>query len=303
MTQASKIIIFLIIGFTSLQTLAEKITNIHISGNHRIEKSTIQEYLAINVGDEFSPLNKSNAIKDLYATSLFDNINIDFQNGTLNVNVEETPFISKVIFKGNSKIKTNIFENELMTTAGESLKKMKLSSDVERMKEMYKKVGRHSARIKSTIEKQENNRVKVIFEIDEGPKAGIKSINFVGNDNYTDSELKSLILTKESRWFRFLETNDTFDAERIEYDKYLLKQFYSSVGFADFRAISVTSELLPTKEGFVLTYSIEEGKKYNFGKIDLVNKIKEIDDSKVSKFIENIQGKTFNATKIGRAHV
>ena len=298
MTKVSKIIIFLVLSLVSLQTLAEKVNKIQISGNHRIENSTIEEYLGIGIGDDISPLTKSDAIKNLYATSLFDDVKIDFQSGTLKVIVEETPFISKVIFKGNSKIKTNTFETELFTTAGESLKKIKLSADVAKIKEMYKKAGRHSARVKSIVEKQKNNRVKVIFEIDEGPKTGIKSINFVGNEHYKDSELKSIILTKESRWFRFLETNDTYDAERIEYDKYLLKQFYNSVGFADFRSISVTSELLPTKEGFILTYSIEEGKKYNFGKIDLVNKIKGIDDNTVLKFITNLQGKTFNANTI-----
>ena len=101
-------------------------------------------------------------------------------------------------------------------------------------------------------------------------------------------------MTKESKWFRFLETNDTFDPDRIEFDKHLLSKFYNSVGFADFRVISVTADLLPTKEGFAITYSVDEGEKYNFGKITLRNKLPNINDKEVLKFIDNKDGQTYD---------
>lgn len=300
MNKILKIFVFVLLHLISIEIFADKIEKIHISGNLRVEKPTIQEYLKLNIGDEYSQAAKNNAIKSLYSTSFFDDVNIEFNSGTLTVTVSETPFVSKVIFRGNNKIKAASLENAIYTSAGESLRKMKLSSDVETIKEMYKKAGRFSARVKATVEKQENNRVQVIFDINEGPKTGIKSINFVGNDNFKDSELKSVIQSKESRWFRFLESNDTYDAERIEFDKYLIKQFYNSVGFADFRVISVTADLLPTKEGFILTYSIEEGKKYRFGEINFVNKITNIDNKEIEKFIKSHKGEVFNANVINR---
>ena len=281
--QVLKILVLMVVTMFSMQVFAARVDKVNIKGNQRVEQSTIQEYLGINVGDEYSEQARSDSVKNLYSTSLFENISIEFNNGLLAVSVVETPFVSKVIFTGNSKVKTALLTNEIYTSAGESLKKAKLRTDVEKIKEIYKRSGRFSVQVNSKIESQENNRVKVVFEINEGPKTGVRSLYFVGNQNYKDSELKSIILTKEARWFRFLESNDTYDPERIEYDKHLIKQFYNSVGFADFRIISVTADLLQTKEGFILTYSMEEGAKYKFGKTTLNNKLTSINNEEILK--------------------
>lgn len=271
------------------------IQKITIEGNHRVERSTIESYLNLKVGDIYNSSKEDEAVKNLYATSLFKNINIKFLNGgNLVVTVTETPFISSVVFTGNSKIKTGMLAKEIYTVSGESLSQAKIELDVKKILEIYKRSGRFSSTVTPKIENLENNRVKVIFDIAEGPKTGIKYIYFSGNENYRDAELKSVILTKESKWFRFLETNDTYEPDRIEYDKELLKEFYQSVGFADFRVISATAELSPTKEYFMLTYSIEEGDKYNFGNVMIDNKLPNIDISKINKFINIKQGDVFN---------
>lgn len=285
-------IIYLAIASTSLAE--ERIAKVVVEGNQRIESSTVKEYLGLKEGNMFSEHAESEAIKALYATSLFEDISINFNEGVLKVRVKETPFVSKVYFSGNSKVKTHMLATEISTVAGESLKKNKLTSDVEKIKEIYKRSGRFSVGVNPKIEEQGNNTVKITFEIAEGPKTGVKSIYFAGNNNYSDSELRSIIMTKESRWFRFLESNDAYDPERIEYDKHLLAKFYNSVGFADFRIISVTADLLPTKEGFILTYSIEEGDKYQFGDIGFANKIKSINDEEIKKLIPKRKGDTFN---------
>ncbi len=294
MNRFIKILLFIVAIITSTTVMADKIKKINVQGNQRVEKSTIREYLALDVGNEFSQSIKSKAVKNLHSTLLFETISLKFNDGTLNVVVKETPFVSKIQFKGNYKVKTDLLAREMYTSPGESLRKAKLRTDVTKIKEIYKRSGRFSAKVKSQIEKQENNRVKVIFDINEGPKTGVKNISFVGNENYKDSELRSIVMTKESKWFRFLETNDTFDPDRIEFDKHLLSKFYNSVGFADFRVISVTADLLPTKEGFAITYSIDEGEKYNFGKISLQNKLANIDDKEVWKFIDNREGETYD---------
>jgi outer membrane protein insertion porin family len=272
----------------------EKITKIVVHGNQRIQTSTIEEYIGLREGQQFSLESQNDAVKSLYATSLFEDVSINFVNGVLRVDVKETPFVSKVTFTGNSKIKSAILTNEISTVAGESLRKAKLRADVEKIKEMYKRSGRFSVNVNSKIEEQGNNAVKVIFQITEGPKTGVKSIYFAGNANYSNSELRSVIMTKESKWFRFLETNDTYDPDRIEYDKHLLAKFYNSVGFADFNVISVTADLLPTKEGFILTYSVDEGNKYQFENITVNNKLKNVETAEVEKFISQKKGETFN---------
>jgi len=290
-----KLILLSISLFVFSSAVADgRISKIIVDGNQRIETSTIKEYSGFHEGQQFSLESQNDAIKRLYDTSLFEDISINFNDGTLKVFVKETSFVSKVTFVGNSKIKSATLTNEVSTVAGESLRKAKLKADIEKIKEMYKRSGRFSVDVKSKIEDQGNNAVKVIFQITEGPKTGIKSIYFAGNANYSNSELRSLIMTKESKWFRFLETNDTYDPDRIEYDKHLLSKFYNSVGFADFSVISVTADLLPTKEGFILTYSIEEGDKYQFGDISINNKLTNVQTSEVEKFISQRKGETFN---------
>ncbi|MCC8370929.1 MAG: outer membrane protein assembly factor BamA [Rickettsia endosymbiont of Stiretrus anchorago] len=288
-------ILTLIIFYYNISLADSVIRKITIEGNHRIERSTIESYLKLKPGESYNSLKEDEAIKRLYATSLFRNIKMDMSSdGNLIVSVTETPFISSVVFRGNSKIKANMLSKEIYTMAGESLSQAKIELDVKKISEIYKRSGRFATIVTPKIEDLENNRVKVIFDIAEGPKTGIKYIYFSGNENYSDSELKSIVLTKESRWFRFLDSNDTYEPDRIEYDKELLKEFYQSVGFADFRVISVSAELNNTKEYFVLTYSLEEGEKYNFGNVTIENKLTNIDITPVNKIVNIKQGSVFN---------
>ncbi|ABV73111.1 Outer membrane protein omp1 [Rickettsia canadensis str. McKiel] len=292
----SKLTILLLTIFYYQISLADTvIRKITITGDHRVERSTIESYLKLKVGETYNNSKEDEAIKRLYATSLFKKINMYITNkGHLIVNVTETPFISSVVFSGNSKIKTNMLAKEIYTMSGESLSQSKLELDVKKILEIYKRSGRFATTVTAKIENLENNRVKVIFDIAEGPKTVIKYIYFNGNDNYSDSELKSIVLTKESRWFRFLESNDTYDPDRVEYDKELLREFYQSVGFADFRVISALAELNNTKEYFTLTYSIEEGEKYSFGNVTIDNKLTNIDITPLNKIVNIKQGQVFN---------
>ena len=161
--QVLKILVLMVVTMFSMQVFAARVDKVNIKGNQRVEQSTIQEYLGINVGDEYSEQARSDAVKNLYSTSLFENISIEFNNGLLAVSVVETPFVSKVVFTGNNKVKTALLTNEIYTSAGESLKKAKLRTDVEKIKEIYKRSGRFSVQVNSKIESQENNRVKVVL--------------------------------------------------------------------------------------------------------------------------------------------
>lgn len=285
--------------FASLSSFAAtKVTSIEVVGNQRVEKSTIINYLGFEIGDNFDEVVKSDAVKNLYATSLFEDISIKSDAGKITINVKENPLVSRVQFTGNTKVKTSMLIDEVYTTAGDSLKRSRLAADIEKVKEIYKRSGRFTVGVDARVEPQENNRVKVVFQINEGPKTGVKRIVFSGNNNYKDSELRTVVMTKVSRWFRFLETNDTYDPDRIELDKYLLKQFYNSVGYADFRVLSVTADLDTTREGFVITYSVDEGEKYKFGKVDFENKLPNVSDEEIKRFIKHERGNTFNLKKM-----
>lgn len=277
---------------------AERINQIVVDGNERVEKSTILNYLSLHVGDEYTSAKQNEAIRSLYATSLFENIQISCNGGRLVVTVQETAFVSSVAFNGNNKIKSGILSKEILTHGGDSLSRAKIQADVDQILEIYKKSGRYSVSVEPQIEKLGSHRVKVIFNITEGPKTAVRNIYFVGNENYRSTELRNIIMSKQSAWYKFLDTNDTYDPDRMEYDKELLKTFYHSVGFADAQVLSATAELSPTKEYFTLTYSVEEGAKYNLGKIEVLNKIGDIDTKVVERMVKVKSGKVFNMTEL-----
>ncbi len=271
-----------------------RIDKIIIEGNKRIETSTVENYLKFNVGDIYDLRISDEAVKTLYATSMFENINIKFDNHKIYVQLTETAFISKISIKNNNKLKTSKIMNELLSMRGDSLSKAKLSLDVEKIKELYKLEGRLSTNVSYEVENLGSNKVYVTFNIEEGPKTKIKNINFVGNKYYKNHELQSIIVTKRSSIFSFLGSDDILNPAKIQYDKELLTQFYKSLGFLDFRVISVTSELNPTKEYFDVTYCIDEGIKYYLDNVTINNKLANIDISKIQKLITQYQGNYFN---------
>lgn len=302
----NKYIIKLCIGFvitlqifvTSNACFAEVIKQINVSGNKRIEVDTIKSYLGMKVNGEFTEDLHKKSIRQLYATYMFKDIKISCLSGVVNVVVEEYPLIASVSFKGNSKIKSSVFSKEIFTEIGQSFSDAKLQSDVDKIIEIYKRSGRFSVKVLPQIEELENNRVKVIFNVTEGPKTAIKYIYFVGNSNYRSDELKTVIMTKETAWYKFMDSNDTYDPDRMEYDKELLIKFYQSVGFADVDIISATAELSQTKNYFTATYSIDEGNRYKIGEVTLQNNIKDIENTIIQKLISTKKGQIFNMTAL-----
>lgn len=282
-------------------SVADKIERINVVGNDLIQSSTIESYAKVQRGMEYSPSLKDQIITDLYATTMFNRINVKFDSGILKIIVNENLFISDVKFSGNRKIKKAMLEDEISSIVGTSLSENRLQSDVKTIKEMYQRMGRFNTKIVSKIEPLENNRVRVNFQIDEGPKTSIKRINFVGNKNYSDSELRSIISTKVSSWFSFLSRDDTYDPVRIESDKQLLQEFYHSVGFARFQVVSVVAELLPNKDAFVITYSIDEGEQYKLGEISLNNEVEGVKDKAIYDLIKIKTGEVFDVQRLRSA--
>lgn len=280
--------------------LAGKVERIVIENNKRIEDSTIVNYLYLKKGQEATKDAQTKSIHSLYDTSLFENVKVTYNNGTLKVYVEEMPLIIKVLVKGNGKIGTKTIDKAINTRAGHSLKNRELDLDVQKILEIYKKSGRFAATVRPEIKRLANNRVKVIFHISEGPKTAIKKIRFIGNKNYRDHHLRATILTRESAWWRFLSSDDTYDPDRMEYDQMLLTSFYQSVGYADFRMLSANAELSPTKDHFILTYAFEEGPKYKFGSSELNNNIPSIDARRLKRMARISRGKTYSNKVIER---
>lgn len=235
------------------------ISNININGLQRVEKETALSYAGISTNKPVSTEELNEALKRLYDTGLFSDISFDTKGNTLVINVKENPVIGVMAFDGNDKIDDKILESEVQSAPRSVFSKAKVQQDVQRILDVYKRAGRYGVSVEPKIIKKSENRVDLIFEIEEGPEAKIDTINFIGNKHYTGKDLQSEIMSKESRWYRLFSSAENFDREKMNYDQELLRRFYNRHGYADFAVVSAIAELSRDKTSFILTFTIDEG--------------------------------------------
>src|ERR1700680_3359625 len=252
------------------------VTDIRIEGAQRIEPETIRSYLLIQPGEAWDDELVDRSLKALFATGLFADVNLSRVGNTLVVKVVENPIINRIAFEGNRKLDDKDLNKEIQLRPRVVYTRTRVENDVRRILELYRRHGRFRATVEPKVIQLSENRVDLVFEINEGQSTGVRSINFVGNRQFGDSTLRGAIETKESRWYRFLSNSDTYDPDRLTYDRELLRKFYLSEGYADFRVVSAVAELTPERDGFVITVTIEEGERYRFGKVDVDIKLKDL---------------------------
>ncbi|MEE4350812.1 MAG: outer membrane protein assembly factor BamA [Pacificimonas sp.] len=275
------------------------ISSIAIEGNERLEPETIISYLGLAAGQTYDRLVLDQALKSLYATSLFADATItDRGDGALLVRIRENPVVNRIIVEGNERVKDDKISPEIRLAPRQIFTRAKARSDVERIVELYRRQGRFAASVEPLIVPLDQNRVDVVFEVEEGPKSKVRRINIVGNEEFSDSDLRGEIATRESKWWRLFTSNDTYDPDRSSYDQQVLRQFYLTEGYADFRVVSSVAELAPNKEDFLITYVIDEGEQYNFGEIELESEIRDIDEDAFRGLIGIREGDTYNAKLI-----
>src|SRR5690348_6177272 len=281
-------------GISSGGTIQE----IRIEGTQRVEPETVRSYMQIGPGDKFDSERLDQSLKSLYVTGLFSDVTLRREGDTLIVHVVENPVLNRVVFEGNSKLSDKTLTDEVQLKPRSVYTRQKVQADVGRILDLYRRNGRFAATVDPKIIKLDQNRVDLVFEINEGNFTGVTSINFVGNQIFDADKLRGVISTKESRWWRILSTSDTYDPDRISYDRDLLRKFYLSQGYADFRVVSAIAELTPERDGFLVTFTVEEGKRYKFGKVDLVNELKAIDPAILRALITTKQGDWYNADAV-----
>ena len=273
-------------------------TSIVVEGNRRVEADTIRSYFKVAPGERVDAAKIDSAIKALYASGLFQDVHISQQGGRLVVTVVEAPVIDRLAFEGNNKIKDEQLQQEIQSKARGTLSRAAVQADVQRIIEVYHRNGRFDVTVVPKIVERPNNRVDLIFEVKEGEKTGVKTINFVGNHAYSDYRLKEVIKTSTSNILSFLQTTDVYDADRIEADRDLIRRFYLSHGYADVQVVSATGEYDPAKKGFIITFTIEEGPLYRFAAIDVQSNIRALDTRSLLAVPRVHQGDIYNADAI-----
>lgn len=275
-----------------------RIAAIRIEGIQRIEPETVRSYLLLKEGDQWDPERVDNSLKALYATGLFADVKLVREGNTLVVRVVENPIINRIAFEGNSKISDKDLRAEITERPRVVYTRSRVQNDVERILTLYRRHGRFAASVNPQVIQLSENRVDLVFEINEGPSTGVRSINFVGNSHYGDSTLRGVIETKESRWYRFFSTSDTYDPDRLTYDRELLRRYYLNNGFADFRVVSAVAELTPDRDGFIITFTVDEGQRYRFGKVDVDIKLKDLPRAAVLPLLLVHPGERYDASAV-----
>jgi outer membrane protein insertion porin family len=277
------------------------VNRIIVRGNERIEQSTVLSYLPIQPGETMDAAKADLALKTLFRTDLFSDVKIDLQNGDLIITVTENPIINRVIFEGNSGLKEDKLRDEVTVRPRGIFTRAKVQSDVQRIIELYRRSGRISASVTPKIVELPQKRVDLIFEINEGPKSGVLQVNFLGNKEFSDNDLRDVVVTEQSSWYKFFSSNANYDPDRLEYDKEQLRKHYRNRGFYDFRVISAVAELAPDKNGFVITYTLDEGPHYKFGKISVETELQRLDKNLLQALVPIRAGEEYQDEKIERA--
>ena len=279
------------------QTL-ERILFIEVRGSQRIEPDTIRSYMIVKPGDLYAEESVDRSLKILFNTGLFADVAIRHENSGLIVFVIENPIINRIDFEGNKALKDDKFEEEVELGPRSVYTRSKVQADVQRLIELYRRSGRFSATIEPKVIRQPQNRVDLIFEINEGPTTGVASINFLGNIRFKDRKLKSQLVTKESSWWRFFSSDDSYDPDKLAYDREQLRKFYLDEGYADFQIISAVAELTKDGSNFIITFVLDEGRIYEFGEAIIESSLENMNTDDLLYLIEHMPGNQYRATQI-----
>ena len=282
------------------QTSAQ-VRQIIVEGAQRIEPGTVRTYLLIQEGDDFDPQRIDRSLKSLFASGLFADVSLRRRGDALIVTVVENPVINRIAFEGNNTIDNEILESEVSLRPRVIYTRTKVQNDVKRILSLYRHSGRFAATVEPMVIRLPENRVDLVFEIREGEPTEILSIRFVGNREFSDRQLRGVVRTSESAWYKFFSSDDVYDPDRLMLDRELLRRHYISDGFADFRVVSSVAELTPDRRDFFITFSVEEGNRYQFGTVDIEVALQSVEKKDLDDILEFESGDWYDATTIDKA--
>ena len=281
-----------------LNNRGDQVRSIAISGSQRLEAQTILSYIRLRVGDTWSPEVGDQVLKDLAATELFATFSVRNDAGNVVISLTENPVINRIILEGNERIKNDKIVPEIKLAPRQIFTRSKVRADVARIIELYKRQGRFAATVEPKMVQLAQNRVDVVFEISEGPKSKVRQINVIGNEAFSDGELRGEMVTKQARLTSFFSSNTSYDPDRLAFDQQKLRQFYLTEGYADFRVVSAVAELTPDKKDFIITYVVEEGERYKFGEVDVESNIRDFDSDTLSNGLRMQGGDWYDAKAV-----
>ncbi|WP_340586378.1 outer membrane protein assembly factor BamA [Erythrobacter alti] len=284
----------------TVQQQEQVIRVIAVQGAQRLEPETIVSYIQLRPGDVYTPAAADQALIALANSELFADFGIAFDEGTgtMTIEVEENPIINRIILEGNRRVDSDKILPEINLAPRQIFTRSRVRADVARIIELYKRQGRFAATVEPQMVMLDQNRVDVIFEISEGPKSKVRQINIIGNEVFSDGDLKDEMATQEASLFAIFSSNTSYDPDRLAFDQQKLRQFYLTEGYADFRVVSAVAELTPDRRDFIITYVVEEGERYKFGDVEVVSQLRDFSSEQLTAGLAMASGDWYNAEQI-----
>ncbi len=283
-------------------TTGNIIKTVRVLGAQKIEPATVLAYLPFKIGDRWSDTLGNDALRILNNTGLFALITLEENNGVVTVKIMESPVIDEVAFEGNSEVEDKDF---LMVLAQNSNIKRRaiysraaVKKAVNIIQQVYLQRGFFQANVSPKLIDIGNNRVQLVFEINEGRAPRVGAFEFYGNNSFSDGALRNNLLSSVYNPLRFFSTTDRYDPNRIKTDQDNLLRFYRENGFVDAAVTSATTQLNKSREDFTITYSIKEGPRYRVDKINLTSNIKRIPIDKMKSYIAVRKGNYYKISSV-----
>jgi outer membrane protein insertion porin family len=276
-------------------TQPDIVRSIAVAGAQRLEPATIVSYIQLRPGQPFTAAAADQALKDLAATELFSDYRIQNNNGNVVITVVENPVINRIVLEGNRRLKDDKILPEIKLSPRQIFTRSKVRADVARIIELYKRQGRFAATVEPQMVQLDQNRVDVVFEINEGPKSKVRAINIIGNEVFSDGDLRGEMVTKVAGITKILSSTTSYDPDRLAYDQQQLRAFYLSQGYVDFRIVSAVAELTPDKKDFIITFVVEEGERYKFGAVEVESQLRDFDSGSMTRALPMQAGDWYDA--------
>ena len=288
-----------VVQFVAVSAAEAAVVNrVEVRGNQRVDAETIRNYITIKPGKTFSNADIDDAVKALFGSGLFSDVRINQVGSTLVVQVSEYQVVNQVLFQGNKKLKDAQLSGAIQLKPRGSFSQATMEADAQTIKEAYKSVGRDDVTVNTQVVDLGENRVNVVFEINEGGRTKIAAVNFVGNDAFSDRRLSDVVSTKRSSILSFMLRDDIYDEDRLRADEEALRRFYFNRGYADFQVVSAFGELDEATNQYTVTITVDEGQRYTFGDVTVESTIPEIDATQLQSMVETRKGDVYNAKNV-----
>ena len=274
--------------------LAATVNRIDVSGNRRMDAESVRILSDVRVGDNVTAESANQIAKKLQESGYFSRVSVRMSGNVLKIDITEAPPVNMVTIEGNDEISTDDLKKELRLKSRDSYDESVIGADVQRMLTLYQRKGFFGTTIEPQKIELDDNRVNVVYEIDEGHPTYIRRIDFNGNKVFRASELRDQILSREHAWWRFMTQFDVFDEDRIMYDQQMLRQFYMRNGYVDMQVTDATGVFTPDRQYYSVTFTIDEGEKYDFGKLTIKNPFPDVSDDELYDVVAMDEGDTYN---------